>query len=419
MPEKKCQYNTLRRSGKKTIIVNCRNCKFGNSTIFDKTCRQNIFKIIQIENTVNCLILNHAYVKVFQGKELEILKDLNTFLENIKAYTHLKLPSKNNKKCKDCNLNRYKKIKTIIEKSNEDPFKGYLLLKDFYEETINHDSFCEKCNQEFKKIVEEMLSKGKINRHIKNNKVDRELFYRNYIRPYVRPGFIDSYIQLDPPPDAIFLESYEITRDNRRPMNVTHYTLKSRPEKLYFVIPSEYELPHEELFLLEKVRSYLSSHRPKDASFMDAESAREYFQKLGKKIITRFMKEEKMELEMNRLDYLSDVFSRYSAGFGIIEDLLLDNRIQDVYVNAPVENNPLHIVVDGEEYTSNIFLSNGDIDALASRFRTLSGRAFSEASPVLDMDLEAYHTRVAAISNPLTPKGIALHLEDTDKNPGR
>ena len=89
---------------------------------------------------------------------------------------------------------------------------------------------------------------------------------------------------------------------------------------------------------------------------------------------------------------------------------MTDKRIQDVYVNAPVMNNPLHIVLDGEEYTSNVYLSNGDIDALSSRFRTLSGRAFSEAAPVLDMDLESYHTRVAAISNPLTPKGIAFAL---------
>jgi len=103
--------------------------------------------------------------------------------------------------------------------------------------------------------------------------------------------------------------------------------------------------------------------------------------------------------------------------FGILEDILLDSRIQDIYVNAPVANNPLHLVVEGEEYTSNVYLSVGDIDALASRFRTLSGRAFSEASPVLDMDLASYHTRVAAISNPLTPHGIAFALRKHRQKP--
>jgi len=168
-------------------------------------------------------------------------------------------------------------------------------------------------------------------------------------------------------------------------------------------------LPREELYLLEKVRDHLSRHRPKDASFMDAETAREYFQHLGKKIIAEFVEEQQLNLDAERIEYLADIFSRYTAGLGILEDLLLDNRIQDIYINAPVANNPLHIVLDGEEYTSNIFLSDGDIDA--------SGRAFSEASPVLDMDLESYHTRVAAISNPLTPKGIAFALRRHRQKP--
>jgi len=418
MPGEICNYKTIRRSGDKTIIINCRNCEIGNSTIFDEQCRNNIFRIIQNENTVTRIILNHAFVKVFQGKEMQILKDLNDFLEGITSYTHVKLPSKNKELCHNCNLKRYNKLKSIIELSKTDPVKGFIELRRIYENKDNKPSSCEPCEKKFKENIKEMLSEGNLERYIqRDTKIDEEIFYRNYIRPYVRPGFIDSYIQLEPPPDAVFLESYEVTGYKRRPMNVTHYTLKSRPEKLYFVIPSEYELPRKELFLLEKVRSYLSSHRPEDASFMDTESAREYFQRLGKKIIGRFMEEDKIDLDISRIEYLSDVFSRYTAGFGILEDLLLDNRIQDVYVNAPVVNNPLHIVVDGEEYTSNIFLSVGDIDALASRFRTLSGRAFSEASPVMDMDLGAYHTRVAAISNPLTPKGIAFALRRHRQKP--
>jgi type IV secretory pathway ATPase VirB11/archaellum biosynthesis ATPase len=150
---------------------------------------------------------------------------------------------------------------------------------------------------------------------------------------------------------------------------------------------------------------------------MDAETAREYFQRLGKQVLAKFVKEYRLDVNADRIDYLADIFARYTAGFGILEDILLDSRIQDIYVNAPVTNNPLHLVLEGEEYTSNVYLSVGDIDALASRFRTLSGRAFSEASPVLDMYLESYHTRVAAISNPLTPHGIAFALRKHRQKP--
>ena len=55
----------------------------GSSTIFDEACRANLFKIIQLEQGITRLILNHAFVKVFRGDDLEILKNLNDFIEGL------------------------------------------------------------------------------------------------------------------------------------------------------------------------------------------------------------------------------------------------------------------------------------------------------------------------------------------------
>ncbi|HDS59757.1 MAG TPA: hypothetical protein ENN54_05655, partial [Thermoplasmatales archaeon] len=117
------------------------------------------------------------------------------------------------------------------------------------------------------------------------------------------------------------------------------------------------------------------------------------------------------------LEGLSDIFAKYTAGLGILEDLLLDEHVQDIYINAPVVNNPLHLIVDGEEYTSNIYFSEGDVQSLSSRFRSLSGRPFSEGSPILDMALDHYDARVAAISPPLTEKGVAFALRRHGSTP--
>ena len=89
-----CPFNSLRRAGSKTIMINCRGCNLGDSTIFDDTCRSNIFKILQQEHGITRIVLNHAYVKVFRDTDLEILKSLSNFIESIKTYNHLKLPSK-------------------------------------------------------------------------------------------------------------------------------------------------------------------------------------------------------------------------------------------------------------------------------------------------------------------------------------
>ena len=389
----------------------------GNSTIFDETCRSNIFKILQTEHGADRVILNHVFVKVFLGEELETLKELIRFVENIVVYSDIKLPSKDFEKCKACVLNRQKEIQSIIDISHSDPVLASIRLEEILKKIGLSDKKCKECDEKYQDIISEMLSKAEFKQRITEKKFDSDLFYTNYIRPHVRPGFIDSYIQLEPPPDAVFLESYEVQRKGGRPVNISLYLLGTRPEKLYFVVPPEYDLPRTELYLLEKVRLSLSRHRPKDASFMDAETAREYFQRLGKQVLAKFVKEYRLDVNADRIDYLADIFARYTAGFGILEDILLDSRIQDIYVNAPVTNNPLHLVLEGEEYTSNVYLSVGDIDALASRFRTLSGRAFSEASPVLDMYLESYHTRVAAISNPLTPHGIAFALRKHRQKP--
>ncbi len=417
MGEDLCPYTAIRKRDLKTIIINCRGCDQGNSTIFDETCRSNLLKILQTEHGINKIILNHAFVKVFQEKGLELLKGLANFAESMTMYGTLKIPSEDEEKCRSCIAQKKRGANAAISMAQIDPIKALQLLQKMRSRKQQTGTNCQSCEKRFDELLEEMISKANLTKQTIISQKNSDEFYTMYIRPYVRPGFIDSYIQLNPPPDAVFFESYEVQRKRGRPIAISLYTLKTRPEKLYFVIPPEYDLPREELYLLEKVRLYLSRHRPKDASFMDAETAREYFHRFGRQVITRFVEDKQLSIGTARIDYLADIFARYTAGFGILEDLLSDARIQDIYVNAPVTNNALHLVVDGEEYTSNVYLSVGDIDALSSRFRTLSGRAFSEASPVLDMDLERYHTRVAAISNPLTPRGIAFALRKHRQKP--
>jgi type IV secretory pathway ATPase VirB11/archaellum biosynthesis ATPase len=347
---------------------------------------------------------------------LEILKNLAEFIDSLQILADIKI-NNNTQKCEQCTLHRYNELQEVIKLSNQNPFQALLRLRETLKTKEYSGSECDKCREKYHQLISKIVTKANLNNPLSKTDIDSNYFYKNYIRPYVRPGFVDSYIQLEPPLDAVFLESYQIQKKDRRPTAISIYTLKSRPEKLYFVVPPEYELPREELYLLEKVRCHLSHHRPKDASFMDADTAREYFQRLGKQVISNLVKESNSDISADRIEYLADIFSRYTAGFGILEDLLLDPRIQDIYVNAPVTHNPLHLVVEGEEYTSNVYLSVGDIDSLASRFRSISGRAFSEASPVLDMDLGQFHTRVAALSNPLTPHGIALALRKHRQKP--
>ena len=402
-----CNYNTRKEGGIRVITIECQNCE-NSSSLLDENCRKNIFEILMKEADIEKLILNHPFVKVFDGSSLQFLKELASFIERLKSIDLNKIEEIEEK----CGEKR--DWKEIFNLSINDPISAFKKIKNEIKKeeklskkpiVLENKEDCNTLRKEYIQILKNVL------RNLDEKIGDKEsgFYYMYEMQPYVRPIFFDTYIHLSPPPDAVFIKKYEIKGKGRK-IKVSLYSLSTRPEKLYFVIPPEYNLSIKELKLLQKVKEKLSKHRPKDTSFMDPETSREYFMKFAKNEIRKIADEENIEISMDKLEILSDIFAKYTAGLGLLEDLLLDNNIQDIYINAPVINNPLHIVWQGEEYTSNIYFSEQDIEALSSRFRSLSGRPFSEASPILDMGLEKYKARIAAISNPLTPKGIAFAL---------
>ncbi|MBC2700812.1 MAG: type II/IV secretion system ATPase subunit [ANME-2 cluster archaeon] len=242
-------------------------------------------------------------------------------------------------------------------------------------------------------------------------------FYTQAIKPYTRPGFSTSRIYTEPPDNAVFLEGYDVGRSGGRLMQVSIYSLSDRPESLYFLIPLEYNLRPEELELLESVRSHLMRHRPDDLNFADPANSREYFRRRSQQLLSDEAKHTGIKLKADQISMFSDILAKYTTGLGILEDVLSDARITDVYINAPVDSNPVHVVIEGEECSSNIYLSQDDVDAMISRFRALSGRPFGEANPILDMDLAEYKARVSCIGNPLSSGGLAYAFRKHARTP--
>ena len=339
-----------------------------------------------MKENVDKLVLNHTFVKVFDGDTMKMMNELAGFIDFISTF--------DNKECKIS--------KEIVEKARYDPIAAYQQInkKGRKKKPVILEDSCSKIKQY---VIEGIDDK------------DSNYYYTYKLQPYIRPLFFDTYIHFSPPPDAVFIKKYEVGEG--RKMQVSLYSLSTKPEKLYFAIPPEYNLPEEEIKLLQKVKENLSRHRPQDASFMEPEMARDYFRRFAKNEMMKIKEEEKLNLNAEKIEMLADIFAKYTAGLGLLEDLLYDKNIQDIYINAPVSNNPLHIVWNGEEYTSNIYFSERDVEALASRFRSMSGRPFSEASPILDMGLERYKARIAAISSPLTPKGIAFAIRRHSMTP--
>ena len=193
-------------------------------------------------------------------------------------------------------------------------------------------------------------------------------------------------------------------------------------------MPPEYEMPIEHSRLIYLVKTSLSEQYPRDMDLTSPERVKDYILERGKALLEKTAEEmeislgENREEELKTIDDLSKILTKYTAGYGIVQTFLKDPHVEDIYVDAPAETNNVYIELGGidgvrDKCRTNVFLSQRDMDSTLSRFRSESGKPFSEAFPVLETELEEYETRVTAIGNPLSPDGTAFALRRKDTEP--
>ena len=108
---------------------------------------------------------------------------------------------------------------------------------------------------------------------------------------------------------------------------------------------------------------------------------------------------------------ITAVLVRYTVGFGLIEVLLKDEKIQDISVNSPYGRSPMYIVhADYADCFTNIIPTKTEVESWASKLRMISGRPLDEANPILDTELKlGFATaRISTITEPLDPTGLAF-----------
>lgn len=111
------------------------------------------------------------------------------------------------------------------------------------------------------------------------------------------------------------------------------------------------------------------------------------------------------------------VLEKHTRGYGLLSELFSDPAVSDVYVTAPATANPVRVVAGGQAMRTNLRLTDHGVDALASRFRRESGRAFSRAAPTLDAAVEVggRQVRVAGLRPPASD-GLAFAFRAHDRD---
>ncbi len=240
--------------------------------------------------------------------------------------------------------------------------------------------------------------------------------YRTIFSPLIKPDFMFTKLMADYPANGEEQESYTIGED----AEVTVFTFSDSIETLYHVIPPEFKLSEEKYELLDLARKIMAEHKPRKEEFTDPKRMRQVFFNIGRDLIEELAQNKGIRLRQSEIDALTNILVRYTVGFGLIEVLLQDEKIQDISVNSPMGKQPMYIVHgDYNECTTNIIPTNAEAESWATKLRMISGRPLDEADPILDTELEipGASTRVSVIAKPLDPTGLAFSFRRHRENP--
>jgi type IV secretory pathway ATPase VirB11/archaellum biosynthesis ATPase len=247
------------------------------------------------------------------------------------------------------------------------------------------------------KLIKPKLSKFKFG--------DRSL-YREIFSPVVRPNFMLTRYMLATPKFGRMVDKYYVGSTL-----VEIFKVPGKVRYIYHVSPQEFLLSEEKYTILDQARRYLTAHRPAETEFTEPGKARELFLNIGRDLVKELARSFNLILTTKEIEQLAIILSRYTAGFGVLEIILADEKVQDVYINSPIGSMPIFIYhSDFEECETNLIPTMEDAESWATRFRLYSGRPLDEANPVLDTELlvPGGRARVAAITRTLSPEGLGF-----------
>ena len=211
--------------------------------------------------------------------------------------------------------------------------------------------------------------------------------YESALRPYVGPTISRSRVAVRPPPDARF----EARRKLETGAVARRYTQPARERATYHLEPVEHDLSPDARATLATAHDRLASGAVSGGDRAPGRAVRR-------------VADDDADVET-----LAAVLRKHTQGHGVLTDLFADERVSDAFVTAPAADNRLRVRVDGETMLTNVRVTERGVEALASRFRRESGRAFSRASPTLDAAATVgdRRLRVAGVTEPVSD-GVAF-----------
>jgi len=299
----------------------------------------------------------------------------------------------------------------------EDPLGAYVLLKrEIRQETIEMEKSVDKryiaCYKNYISLLEYLsraLEKTKLigiaQPYLAGYRMGDRAVYRQIFRPTIKPDFMFTKLMATYPAGGEEIGAYALGNTE-----ITVFKMPETTQYLYHMIPPEFKLSEEKYEILDTARHIMAEHKPSKKEFVDPERMRAVFYNVGHDLIEDLATHKDISLRPKEIDELAEILVRYTVGFGLIEVLLQDPKIQDITINSPMGTTPMFIVhADYGDCSTNIIPTPAEAESWASKLRMISGRPLDEANPVLDTEisLPQARARVSVIAPPLDPTGLA------------
>ncbi|MBI2143849.1 type II/IV secretion system ATPase subunit [Candidatus Woesearchaeota archaeon] len=303
----------------------------------------------------------------------------------------------------------------LHNKLRNDPVLAYVELRRIHREekaAFSHEAKASAADGRHLALVESLLGAlektelmAKAKPHLASYKEGDRSIYHRIFSPLAKPDFMFTRLMAAFPADGEEIDTYSV-----HGTDVTIFRLPSTVQYLYHMVPPEFKLSEEKYELLDAAKKVISEHKPSRSEFIDPERVRQVFFNVGSDLLEEISAQKGLKLRTRETEELSEILVRYTIGFGLVEVLLQDEKIQDITANSPMGRHPIFIVhQDYDDCMTNIIPTVNDADSWATKLRLMSGRPLDEANPIMDTELivPGGKARVAVIGEPLNPNGLA------------
>ncbi len=422
--KKKCfEYDVYHEGENKILKIYCDSCTFPPSLEDSPICMSKTIDLLQQVSGVTIIIIVQRREYEYDYSQTSLLVELTRLYRRINqeerdVHTHLVTDPVHERYLKSS----YAVFQRLVShRLKEDPIQAYVELKRLHRrEKIKFDTLLDERHSHSQQIfvntidhITKQIEKTKlislIIPHLPGYNIGEREIYKNIFHPTTRPDFMYTKL-ISEYPEGEILESYSFG-DEKEKADVTIFGFSDDIKTLYHLNPSEFKFTEDQYELLDTAKRIMAEHKPTKEEFVDPQRMREVFYSVGKDLINDISKQKSLGLSDEEVDQLAKALLRYTVGFGLIEVLLSDKKVQDVNINSPNGELPIFIVHQdyGDCYT-NIYPTPAEVDSWATKLRLISGRPLDEANPILDTELKitGFTSRVSAITAPLNPTGLAF-----------